>query len=123
MSTRDKIKPLDEITENDLRQTASIFGSFILADRKHKFKNRREMTNFIIIGPVCPIFYIWLYENYNHYFCDDKPERNDHRMEYIKCLLQDCPAPVRELGKFQINLPYNDFLRIEFEYTQVEFPI
>ena len=52
MSTRDEIQPLDAITENDLRQTASIFGSFILADRKHKFKNRREMTNLIIIGPV-----------------------------------------------------------------------
>ena len=53
ISTRDKIQPLEAITENDLRQTAMIIGSFILADRKLKFKNRREMANFIIIGPFC----------------------------------------------------------------------
>ena len=52
ISTSDDIKPLESITENDLRQTAAIFGGFILTDRKRKFKNRREMTDLIIIGLV-----------------------------------------------------------------------
>ena len=76
--TTDEIKPLEAITANDLRQTASIIGKFVLADRKRKFKNRRETTNLIII------------------------DRTDHRMEYIKWLLQDCPTSIRDQGKFQM---------------------
>ena len=58
MSTKDQIQLPNAITEKDLRQTASIIGSFILADRKHKIINRREKTNLIIIGPVCHRFFV-----------------------------------------------------------------
>ena len=33
-------------------------GSFILADRKLKFQNRRELANLIIIGTVCHHFWV-----------------------------------------------------------------
>ena len=52
ISSRDKIKRPEKISDRDLRKTAMIIGSYILADRKMKFQNRRELANLIIIAFV-----------------------------------------------------------------------